>query len=63
MTGRLDRFGDRLDDEPEQPWHDPNCNGFRGEDYAGRPIVCATCKAETLERIRRQRRHDWDGVR
>jgi hypothetical protein len=40
-----------------EPPHDAeDCTGWAGEDYAGRPIICSLCRADTLERLRRQRR-------
>lgn len=47
--GRLDRYGDPIDDHPDsgdiQPEHDPLCrDGWLGEDHAGRPIPCLTCR-------------------
>lgn len=46
--GQLDRYGDPTDDEPDSPQpsdHDARCrDGWLGEDTAGRPIPCLTCR-------------------
>lgn len=45
--GRLDRYGDPVDDETEDNTaaHDPRCRrGWLGDDHAGRPIPCLTCR-------------------
>lgn len=44
--GHLDRYGDELEPDDEQPeLHDPRCRrGWLGYDDAGRIIPCLTCR-------------------
>lgn len=60
-----DRFGDPIDeDEPQQPLHDPRCDGHGWIDRDAVPAVaCTDCKPWLKDQIRRRPLLDADQLR
>ncbi len=43
--GRLDRYGEPIEDDDQPPLHDPRCReGWLGEDEQDRLIPCLQCR-------------------
>ena len=51
--GRLDRYGEPIEETSDEPLHDPRCvDGLLGEDAAGRVIPCLACRPHLIDRLR-----------
>jgi hypothetical protein len=64
MPGRLDRYGDPIEDEllmdEGRPSRPHRCrDGWLDDDAEGRPTPCPICKAPTVKRIHAQRSRDY----
>ena len=54
--GRLDRYGEPIEDDEPEPTHDPRCvDGLIGEDGDGHPIARLVCRPHLIGRLRPRR--------
>ena len=55
--------GALIDPTPAPVCDRDDCTGWTGEDHRGRPRPCRTHRADLAQRVARQRRRTYAGVR